>query len=37
MIEFIIGAVVGGILGVVVISCCAVASNTDKDMNDDQQ
>ena len=35
MIEFIIGVVAGGILGVVVASCCAVASNTDRDMNDD--
>lgn len=36
MINFIIGAIFGGILGVLVMSCCAIASNTDKDMNDEQ-
>lgn len=37
MIGFIIGAVVGGVLGVVVMSCCAMASNTDGHRDDDQQ
>ena len=37
MIGFIIGAMVGGCVGVVVMCLCRVASDADRNMEDNQQ